>query len=315
LLAYYCPAHTNRIERYGIHIRTAGVAKIVNKIEKALRFRLGREELILLVLLKFYAHEHCHGVIEDLCSLVEFLTGESGSCMDLTYSKVQKRYRSYLLMEEAICNSVAAGCLHEALFAKQDGVLRRWSGAYTTNDTHLQDIENAFHGWMRNQPPGYRDFIVPSGEDPYHDPLIQRNLNMLLIKVYGYKVSNLELGAILRHYFRASAGWLKGSDPLAGLVRGGPPPAYLKDDRIDQKDWAADYDEVEKLYNPVQAGGAGYLTSVGAEAVIQFLERRLAESRDQQQAFANVMGQHLQSGIKTEYMIDRVRRLYRVGAQ
>lgn len=256
LLAYYCPAHTNRIERYGIHILKAGVAKIAGKIRSSLSFNVSDEllkEIILLVIIKFTAHEHCHSVIEDLCTIVEFLTEESGDRFRRTYSKVNERYGSYLFMEEAICNSVAAGALDMALNPKDDQ-----AATFVADEAQRTEILHAFHQWMRNQPKGYRDFIIPASNPAYGDRAIRENIERLLIQVYGYRLSSSELRSIAETFFNAAHDGNNLVQVLSGMGCFQQcnrlehplgcemlPPVYLQEGAGDP---AFAYDEIEKLY-------------------------------------------------------------------
>jgi hypothetical protein len=175
--AYYSPAHTNKSDRYGIHLTKRGIAKLAHQ-----GHQFCPEEPLEIVQLaavyKLYAHEMCHAWIEDICCLIDFSECETAPKLARRYAQTQKRYHSYIFMEEAICNTAAYGWLKNFLF---DSPNNRDPSMPPFNP---QNILDAFEKCMRAQPPGYRDFLAIK-ELPYQSEIFVQNVCRLLVEVYG----------------------------------------------------------------------------------------------------------------------------------
>jgi len=167
-LAYYSPAHNQQAVRYGIHILQEGVALVAKKIiEKCPK--QPREKIILSAFYKLYAHEVAHGWIEDLVCLIDAATNEQAPVENRAYKVTQRRYNSYIYMEEAICNTAAHGWLSHFL----DG------GNLPNNPTLLKE----FAAWMSDQPKGYCNFL-PIKSIPYLSDTFITNVYFLLEQIY-----------------------------------------------------------------------------------------------------------------------------------
>ena len=176
-LAYYAPAHTNKPDRYGIHLTKRGIAKLAYQVHQLCPGE-PLEIVQLAAVYKLFAHEMCHAWIEDICCLIDFSEGETAPRLARRYAKIQQRYKGYIFMEEAVCNTAAYGWLHNFLCDLTDG---REPAMPSFNP---QNILNAFEQWMRRQPQGYRDFLAIK-EPPHQNEIFVQNICRLLVEVYG----------------------------------------------------------------------------------------------------------------------------------
>lgn len=175
-IAWYCPAHFHlgeKIRDYGIHFDVAkvvGMAKSLSeKVPAASSPEIQDADWVLLAFVTCIWHEVCHGWVEDLCCLAEGVTGFD------YYTETHRRYGSYIIMEEALCNTSAHGMLR-VFYGRED-------------DDH--DIKpdilcqlTASTDWMRSQPPGYSDF-APISWWSAHNAVFLLNMQRLLEEVYG----------------------------------------------------------------------------------------------------------------------------------
>jgi hypothetical protein len=146
--AWYQPAHFNPPNEYGIYITRWGIVSYAESIIN-MNSKISREEALVSALALLWWHELSHAWIEDICSLIESLTGDNH------YSGTLKRYNSYIFMEEAICNSSAYGNLASVL-----DVRKPIGGANFTENTitNKQNILDAVKKIFRGQRKGYSDF-------------------------------------------------------------------------------------------------------------------------------------------------------------
>ena len=203
-LAWYSDAHRNEIRDYGIHIRRGSVAKILPRIENYLS-RKGKPQdpkiLMFSILFKIYAHELCHGWVEDLCSLIDFLHEETAERAKRRHALTLDRLRAYIFLEEALCNTAAHGLLQHQLQALHG--LRNAGGIGASLLAFEPDkVMDAFREWMRSQPKGYRDFSEIS-ERPQESSLFKANLVRLLTdpRIYGYRHDPFIIRDIVEGYF------------------------------------------------------------------------------------------------------------------
>lgn len=176
-LAYYSPAHNQKAAWYGIHILQKGVALVANKIiEKCPK--QPREKIILSAFYKLYAHEIAHGWIEDLVCLIDTATNEQAPVENRAYKVTQRRYNSYIYMEEAICNTAAYGWLRHFLDGEE---------VLETDDLTLLE---GFAAWMRKQPKGYSSFSSSIESVPYLSHMFIENVYLLLKYTYKPNANN-----------------------------------------------------------------------------------------------------------------------------
>lgn len=176
-LAYYAPAHNLQAGRYGIHILQEGVALVAQKIiEKCPK--QPREKIILAAFYKLYAHEVAHGWIEDLVCLIDAATNEQALVENRAYKVTQRRYNSYIYMEEAICNTAAYGWLRHFLDGEE---------VLEANDLTLLE---GFGAWMRKQPKGYGNFSSSIESVPYLSHMFIENVYLLLKYIYKPNANN-----------------------------------------------------------------------------------------------------------------------------
>lgn len=224
-LAFYAPAHFNNEGEYGIHLTIEGIAKLARTVHQG----CSEQELKIMRLAaayKLYAHELCHAWIEDICCLIDFAAGFGSPSDQSRYAKTQKRYHGYIFMEEAICNTAAYGWLHHFLGEGQPGT------AASEPDFNASEILNAFAQWMRNQPKGYREFLVIE-QLPHQNDLFIRNVWRLLVEVYRYP--EYEARQALEAYFNGHFSlpdhhWESETDRHCWdeySLWGGEPPMYL----------------------------------------------------------------------------------------
>lgn len=176
-LAYYVPAHSGDLCRYGVHLTKRGIAHIANAVYEECKAKISdnenlKEVIILATIHKLYAHEVCHAWIEYLCCLLDFGVGVGEEATDRVYAKTNTGFNSYIYMEEAICNTFAYGLL----------------GHYLTvgdrlNSEDKEVIMDAFDCVMRRAPKGYCDFLaIP--ENPAKSKIFQTNVMKLLVEIY-----------------------------------------------------------------------------------------------------------------------------------
>lgn len=204
LLAWYAPAHTNAQSEYGIHLTEVGVVKTAAAIQKLLNRGgtvLSRRSAAIIASYVLYCHELAHALIEDLASVLEFSVGAS------RYTLCQRAFGHYALMEESFCNTFAYSCLVQFIDStagvrlEKPGELehhREFEGRHGANyigkRPYVAEPEpmfetaavlDAVEEWMRNQPPGYSEFLANRLAPP-HNGLLWLNLARILSDLYGF---------------------------------------------------------------------------------------------------------------------------------
>ncbi|WP_172202799.1 hypothetical protein [Niveibacterium sp. COAC-50] len=184
LLAYYSPAHfnTETPHLYGIHFTPGGIASAAQSI---LKHCAGQPERIVRLAAAYtiFAHEMCHAWIEDICTINDLLSGNSTAKLDdRPYYKTQRRYNSYLFVEEALCNTAALSLTKK--FLEDHLTLNEEKPKNKDRPYDSNAILNGIKQWMKGQPRGYRDFIeIPTTPSRSEDFL--RELQRLLVGIYG----------------------------------------------------------------------------------------------------------------------------------
>ena len=103
--AWYVPAH-NGTNDYGIHFDSCKLSAVARKLaDIAPNAGLAPGDWLIGAIEMALWHEVTHAWVEDLVSLAESITGSD------FYTQTNRRYASYIFMEEAICNSSSAGML------------------------------------------------------------------------------------------------------------------------------------------------------------------------------------------------------------
>lgn len=180
LIAWYCPAHFHSVEEYGIHFDLGKVVKMGKSISSG-NSNIWPKQWVLLALQICAWHEVCHGWAEDLCSLAQTISGED------YYSTARKKYGSYIIMEEALCNTVA--------YAMTWQQLRLNGRPVCEPDTMIAAAEK----WMRTQPPGYKDFIALKQPWVSFSDIFLINVGRLLERIYQIPKSLSE--HVIRFFF------------------------------------------------------------------------------------------------------------------
>lgn len=193
LYGYYAPAHFHDKDSYGIYLVKQGIAQMIKSIHSVIP-KEPFEVILLCSVFKIYAHELCHAWIEDIVTLLDFHQGEKGDLSERNYSKTNKKFNSYIYLEESLCNTVAYGMLYKFLNGKGSG----------SKDSEIpkfnpDEILKAFEGFMRKQPKGYKDFHTIK-EYPYESEIFIFNLVRLIIDVYGYNFYGKSFRDGLRRY-------------------------------------------------------------------------------------------------------------------
>jgi hypothetical protein len=165
-IAWYCPASFHPPEKYGIHFDAAKVRRLALKLERyAGSAALSEDEWLVASIVKVFWHEICHGWVEDLCHLIESLNGENH------YVKTHGKYKSYIFMEEALCNTVSLGMVKFFFQSHQQKEL----------------IFDSVIQFMKNQPKGYKDFRRDMPQWAGQSDWISENMRKLLVDVYGFR--------------------------------------------------------------------------------------------------------------------------------
>jgi hypothetical protein len=206
-LAWYSDAHRHEIIDYGIHIKRGAVAKILPRLESFLNAKStpqDRRILMFSILFKIYAHERCHGWVEDISSLTDFLHEENeADRRKRRYARTLNRLRAYIFLEEALCNTAAHGLLYHQLH-KVDELRGIGLVGDLIPDFDPSEIMDAFRDWMRSQPAGYRDFSEIT-ERPQESSLFKANLVRLLTdrRIYGYEQDPIVIRDLVEGYFQS----------------------------------------------------------------------------------------------------------------
>jgi hypothetical protein len=103
MIAWYVPAHTNSGD-YGIHF-DAGKVRALAGILKACSSdsNITRDEWLITAILACFWHEVGHAWIEDLVTIAEAVAESA------FYVHTNHAYKSYIFMEEALCNTSVTG--------------------------------------------------------------------------------------------------------------------------------------------------------------------------------------------------------------
>ena len=174
--AWYQPAHFNPPSDYGIYITKWGIVSYAKSL-MSYNSNITKEEGLVSALALLWWHELNHAWVEDLCSIIESLTGDD------RYSKTSHKYNSYIFMEEALCNSSAYGNLASVLNDRKPiGGSKFTKNTISNKNVILEAVGNMF----RSQSKGYSDFY------PFNcwvdvEPLFFKNIAKLLHEIYEYE--------------------------------------------------------------------------------------------------------------------------------
>lgn len=181
-----------------------------------------RRVLMFGILYKIYAHELCHGWVEDLCSLVDFVHEENEeNTAARRYALTMNRLNAYIFLEESLCNTAAHALLDHQLRALSATLASQPGPIDPFNVDVVMDV---FREWMRSQPRGYRDFDAITGR-PQDSGKFKANLVRLLKdpRIYGYQPDI----AVIRDLVE---GFFGGGEGISSLVTGHrcEPDVYLQ---------------------------------------------------------------------------------------
>lgn len=181
-LAYYRPAHfistPPQPAKFGIFFKKGAISK---EIHDAIELLPPRDEklqfyLALLIFYHVFAHEVCHAWVEDIVSMVEFQIGNSDVNI---YSATQERFRSFIALEESICETAGYGwvmdCLHKSL--KNKFIKKK----------EYEKLKNAYRAWLRNCTEGLLGYenYRPIGGAPVSDRLFMAGMRKMIVCMYS----------------------------------------------------------------------------------------------------------------------------------
>jgi hypothetical protein len=139
-----------------------------------------KEKYRRLFFYKVFIHELCHAWVEDLVSKV--CIKNDVDIKDSPYTKTLKKYKAYIPMEEALCNTAAYVFLYNL----------------KTVENSCDVIKEEIFSWMRGQPKGYRDFKEIK-EEPETSEHFHKLVGLVLKKCYGLQYNNVQ--EIIKEYF------------------------------------------------------------------------------------------------------------------
>ena len=184
-LAFYRPAHiVNEVEDYGIFFIRDRMFRAVTELPQNRSWdgmdQKLKEKYRRLFFYKVFIHELCHAWVEDLVSKV--CIKNDVDIKDSHYTTTLKKYKAYIPMEEALCNTAAYGYLYNL----------------KTVDNSCDEIKEEIFSWMRGQPEGYRDFKEIK-EEPGTSEHFHKLVGLVLKKFYGLPYDNVQ--EIVKEYF------------------------------------------------------------------------------------------------------------------
>jgi len=174
--AWYQPAHFNPPAEYGIYITRWGIVSYAESIIKGNK-KISKEESLVSALAILWWHELTHAWVEDICSMIESLTGDDH------YSTTSKKYNSYIFMEEAICNSSAYGNLASVLDDRKPIIGAKFTENTIENKQNILDVVKKI---FKAQRKGYSDFYEFECSVDV-EKLFFVNIAKLIHEVYEYE--------------------------------------------------------------------------------------------------------------------------------
>jgi len=201
-LAFYRPAHiVNEVEDYGIFFMRDRMFRAVTELPQNRSWDgMGqklKEKYRRLFFYKVFIHELCHAWVEDLVSKV--CKENDVDIKSSPYMTTIKKYKAYIPMEEALCNTAAHGYLYNL----------------KTVDNSCSVIKKDIFSWMRGQPEGYRDFKEIKKE-PRTSEHFHKLVGLVLKKCYGLQYNNVQ--EIVEKYF-SNESFKKSKVPLDFIPR------------------------------------------------------------------------------------------------
>jgi hypothetical protein len=175
--------NNNEVENYGIFFIRDRMFRAVTELphdswdgmDKELKEKYRR-----LFFYKVLIHELCHAWVEDLVSKV---------CLENKvdfekshYMETLEKYKAYIPMEEALCNTAAYAYLYNL----------------KTEDNNCDEIKKDIFSWMRRQPEGYRNFKEVK-EEPRTSEHFHKLVCLVLKTCYGLRYDNVQ--DIVKEYF------------------------------------------------------------------------------------------------------------------
>jgi len=184
-LAFYRPAHiVNEVEDYGIFFIRDRMFQAVTELPQNRSWngmdQKLKESYRRLFFYNVFIHELCHAWVEDLVSKV--CIKNDVDIKDSRYTTTLEKYKAYIPMEEALCNTAAYGYLYNL----------------KTVDNSCDEIKEEIFSWMRGQPKGYRNFKEIK-EEPGKSEQFQKLVCLVLKTCYGLRYDNVQ--EIVKEYF------------------------------------------------------------------------------------------------------------------
>lgn len=169
VIAWYCPASFHPSDKYGIYFDVAKVRRLGLRLNSYGGQEIQEDDWLIAAIITCFWHEICHAWIEDICHLID--PNKRGSAV---YRNTHYKYRGYIFMEEAICNTVALWMV-QFFFKKHKAKAKIFESIQT---------------FMRSQGRGYRSFC-DCGQWPSNSDRVSANISKLLSRVYGFSPSQL----------------------------------------------------------------------------------------------------------------------------
>ena len=240
-LAFYRPAHIanvnekNEVEDYGIFFIRDRMFRAVTELPQNRSWdgmdQKLKEKYRRLFFYKVFIHELCHAWVEDLVSKV--CIKNDVDIKDSHYTTTLEKYKAYIPMEEALCNTAAYGYLYNL----------------KTVDNSCDEIKEEIFSWMRGQPEGYRDFKEIK-EEPGTSGHFHKLVGLVLKKCYGLPYDNVQ--EIVKEYF-SNESFKKSKMPLDFIPQFIPKPESEKKESMPEDFRNANIDKIiEKNYCDIQ---------------------------------------------------------------
>jgi len=189
-LAFYRPAHIanvnekNEVKDYGIFFIRDRMFRAVTELPQNRSWngmdQKLKEKYRRLFFYKVFIHELCHAWVEDLVSKV--CIKNDVDIKDSRYTTTLEKYKAYIPMEEALCNTAAYSYLYNL----------------KSVDNSCDEIKEEIFSWMRGQPKGYRNFKEIK-EEPGKSKQFQKLVCLVLKTCYGLRYDNVQ--EIVKEYF------------------------------------------------------------------------------------------------------------------
>ncbi len=176
----YSPAHFGDPQQYGIYLSQGG---LVNAAAEIHVFCPDEPRHVVLATACHFAYCHLvtHAWVEDLCALLDFHLGCKDERALRPYVMAHRRHGSLILMEEALCNTVAFGLLHHFLSPLPADIVK----SRRIPSFNRERILAAVDAWLTEHFDA-RALHTPNCDEPRASRQCVLQLNELLCSVYGY---------------------------------------------------------------------------------------------------------------------------------